>query len=72
MRYLLLLILAMGIVVYVHHTEQPQYVIQRIDTPQMFGAPTVHDYARVDLTHGTMCSLGDSFWYNGAFVSPCK
>lgn len=47
------------------------YRVQVIDTPQMNGT-VAHDYARVDMTDGTMCSLHEAFWLNGAFVDPCN
>ena len=49
-----------------------QYVVQDIQTPQTTG-PVAHDYARVDLTDGTMCSLNDGFTIlYGAYVPSCK
>jgi hypothetical protein len=46
------------------------YKVQVIDTPQSNGT-VAHDYARVDMTDGTMCSLHGKFWLNGEFVNPC-
>jgi hypothetical protein len=48
-----------------------QYTIIDVKTPQSDGT-IAHDYARVDLASGTMCSLHGAFWLNGAFVQSCN
>lgn len=69
MKTLLLvaMLIAAGMFFYHPHT----YVVQRIDTPQADGS-VAHDYARVDVDAGTMCSLHESFYFNGSFVEPCE
>jgi hypothetical protein len=69
---LITLVFIGGIVVGRHMDETHQYVVQDIVTPQTTG-PAAHDYARVDLTTGTMCSLNDGFTIlYGGYVPPCK
>ena len=48
-----------------------QYVVQDCQTPQSNGT-IAHDYARVDLTTGTMCGVQGPFWYNDAMVPSCQ
>ena len=50
---------------------QHQYRVQMIDSPQSNGS-VAHDYARVDLTEGTMCGLHGAFWFNGDMVQSCE
>jgi hypothetical protein len=48
-----------------------QYAVLDIQTPQSNGS-VAHDYARVDLTAGTMCSLeSQPIWHNNELIQPC-
>ena len=51
-----------------------QYALQVIDIPQGYlpDASVKHNYVRIDLTDGTMCSLTTAFELNGKPVQPCK
>jgi hypothetical protein len=48
-----------------------KFEVREIETPQSNGT-VARDYARIDVTDGTMCSLHEAFWLNGAFVEPCN
>lgn len=69
MKTLLLVAMLIAAGMFFYHPRT--YVVQRIDTPQADGS-VAHDYARVDVDAGTMCSLHESFYFNGSFVEPCE
>jgi hypothetical protein len=50
--------------------HDPHYVIQVIDTDQRDGR-VVHQYVRVDMTSGTMCSLAGELEVNDVAIQSC-
>ena len=70
MKSCLLILVALAVIVWMLYPRH-EYAIRQIDTPQADGS-VAHDFARVNLETGTMCSVHEPFWFEGSFVESCK